>query len=56
MQTCSIDQLKKLFNAQKGRIVFGLRPFTDFDNLVYKFERVPCLGARNLLNAITKLK
>lgn len=55
MQTSSLEQLKQLFNAQKGRIVFSLRPFTDFDNLVEKFEKIPCLGARNLLSAVSKL-
>lgn len=51
LQTSTLEQLKNIFqNWQKAKIIQSLRPFTNFDVCLKKFESIPCLTSRALIN------
>ncbi|KAL0477428.1 CYTH4 [Acrasis kona] len=47
-QNCGTKDLDSFFNKSRSKIIIKQRPFESFNQLVQKFESIPCLGMRNL--------
>jgi hypothetical protein len=47
-QTCDEGELEKFFSKAKVKVVLSMKPYTDFQDLILKFDKTPCLGLETL--------
>jgi hypothetical protein len=47
-QTCNEGELEKFFSKAKMKVVLSMKPFNDFQDLILKFDKTPCLGLETL--------